>query len=68
MFAEILSLQIQIIAWSPINFITDTDFGLETNLFCDNFGHNGTEPNGIIIELIFVIFVVELPKRSGTEF
>ena len=38
-----LSLQIQILSWIPSNFaITDKDFGLKTNLFCNDFGYNST--------------------------
>ena len=41
MSAENLSLQIRILFEYQLISITDTDFGLETNEFCNNFGYNG---------------------------
>ena len=41
MSAETLSLQTQISPKLQLISITDTKFGLETNLFCNHFGYNG---------------------------
>ena len=42
-----LSLQVQMYPWIPtMKFsITDTDFGRETNYYCNHFGYNGPAKN-----------------------
>ena len=50
--AEKLSLQTQLLPWIPIYSITDTDFGLETNQFCNHFGYNGSQTFGKLVTIL----------------